>query len=134
MHHRGPVIRSDRPQDYWRPRRWTDQVERPADSGHSPPRPDPAKPTPCPKPYGPPNSSPPFLGQSETLPPPQAVCAQGDTAGRVHSGPAQDPARVRLLSGRPSRPGPSCAERHRSEEHTSELQSPKDLVCRLLLE
>src|SRR5574340_1306467 len=23
---------------------------------------------------------------------------------------------------------------HRSEEHTSELQSPKDLVCRLLLE
>src|SRR5437867_10146262 len=25
-------------------------------------------------------------------------------------------------------------ERHRSEEHTSELQSPYDLVCRLLLE
>src|SRR5207248_10807442 len=27
----------------------------------------------------------------------------------------------------------SCAQ-HRSEEHTSELQSPYDLVCRLLLE
>src|SRR5574341_2459001 len=31
--------------------------------------------------------------------------------------------------GRASRPGPS-----RSEEHTSELQSPTNLVCRLLLE
>src|SRR6266705_5817087 len=27
-----------------------------------------------------------------------------------------------------------CARAHRSEEHTSELQSPYDLVCRLLLE
>src|SRR6266705_680328 len=27
----------------------------------------------------------------------------------------------------------SCAGRDRSEEHTSELQSPYDLVCRLLL-
>src|SRR5690349_24242684 len=31
------------------------------------------------------------------------------------------------------RPGGS-ASRHRSEEHTSELQSRRDLVCRLLLE
>src|SRR5437867_10558799 len=37
-------------------------------------------------------------------------------------------------------PPPSCARIHeagntvRSEEHTSELQSPYDLVCRLLLE
>src|SRR5207248_9855131 len=31
--------------------------------------------------------------------------------------------------------GPSFFDRpHRSEEHTSELQSPYDLVCRLLLE
>src|SRR5205807_9215262 len=29
---------------------------------------------------------------------------------------------------------PGCAERRRSEEHTSELQSPCNLVCRLLLE
>src|SRR2546426_4735737 len=28
----------------------------------------------------------------------------------------------------------SCLERSRSEEHTSELQSPCNLVCRLLLE
>src|SRR5256885_3990740 len=28
----------------------------------------------------------------------------------------------------------SCASRPRSEEHTSELQSPCNLVCRLLLE
>src|SRR5574340_1346381 len=39
--------------------------------------------------------------------------------GRRGSGP------VRRREARPSR---------RSEEHTSELQSPKDLVCRLLLE
>src|SRR5258708_20702281 len=28
----------------------------------------------------------------------------------------------------------SCSRRYRSEEHTSELQSPDHLVCRLLLE
>src|SRR5574340_823695 len=31
-------------------------------------------------------------------------------------------------------PSPRSGIRRRSEEHTSELQSPKDLVCRLLLE
>src|SRR5574340_1746359 len=31
-------------------------------------------------------------------------------------------------------PASPCGSRSRSEEHTSELQSPKDLVCRLLLE
>src|SRR5256885_6982515 len=30
--------------------------------------------------------------------------------------------------------GPGVAAAHRSEEHTSELQSPCNLVCRLLLE
>src|SRR5437867_8155164 len=30
--------------------------------------------------------------------------------------------------------GPSSTPKTRSEEHTSELQSPYDLVCRLLLE
>src|SRR5258708_19395008 len=52
----------------------------------------------------------------------------------------------RLLAGHPvvirdrvlqaavrSRPGPSV-RRQRSEEHTSELQSPDHLVCRLLLQ
>src|SRR5574340_770133 len=37
------------------------------------------------------------------------------------------------LTWRPDFPG-APREAHRSEEHTSELQSPKDLVCRLLLE
>src|SRR5438094_7971817 len=32
------------------------------------------------------------------------------------------------------KPGPQRVEPQRSEEHTSELQSPYDLVCRLLLE
>src|SRR5436190_5371591 len=32
------------------------------------------------------------------------------------------------------RPEPRAVDRHRSEEHTSELQSHSDLVCRLLLE
>src|SRR2546421_5605246 len=32
------------------------------------------------------------------------------------------------------RSGQRAARRHRSEEHTSELQSRSDLVCRLLLE
>src|SRR5258708_19964591 len=31
-------------------------------------------------------------------------------------------------------PGPAAASQKRSEEHTSELQSPDHLVCRLLLE
>src|SRR2546426_2057703 len=48
-------------------------------------------------------------------------------AARVHraqgdQSPIDGPARVRLLAG------------ERSEEHTSELQSPCNLVCRLLLE
>src|SRR6267378_6994540 len=36
-----------------------------------------------------------------------------------------------ITSPRPCWPGPA---RRRSEEHTSELQSRRDLVCRLLLE
>src|SRR5437867_7796254 len=34
----------------------------------------------------------------------------------------------------PAGPGRGRGQRRRSEEHTSELQSPYDLVCRLLLE
>src|SRR5256886_5859713 len=33
-----------------------------------------------------------------------------------------------------SSPASSCSSRQRSEEHTSELQSQSNLVCRLLLE
>src|SRR5256885_5167063 len=44
-----------------------------------------------------------------------------------------------LWDSRPESPSPSAAKsqglwRDRSEEHTSELQSPCNLVCRLLLE
>src|SRR5271155_5904317 len=42
---------------------------------------------------------------------------------------------VRRAGRRGNRPGPkSRSDRLRSEEHTSELQSRRDLVCRLLLE
>src|SRR5258708_26721065 len=54
------------------------------------------------------------------------------------------PSRVRVTTSLPSRgmrfssliPGTNQAEKRipRSEEHTSELQSPDHLVCRLLLE
>src|SRR5438876_6079525 len=37
-------------------------------------------------------------------------------------------------NARPRSASPSAAPRWRSEEHTSELQSPVHLVCRLLLE
>src|SRR5438094_5061222 len=56
-------------------------------------------------------------------------------AGDADSGARDD---LRVLQAeptgaqRPDRPG--AAQRERSEEHTSELQSPYDLVCRLLLE
>src|SRR5689334_23460489 len=43
--------------------------------------------------------------------------------------------RAAVRSGRRDRPLPDAAARaHRSEEHTSELQSQFHLVCRLLLE
>src|SRR5437764_2398021 len=40
----------------------------------------------------------------------------------------------RARSAPPSRAAPRAAAGRRSEEHTSELQSPMYLVCRLLLE
>src|SRR5258708_8612832 len=48
------------------------------------------------------------------------------------------PTGTKVQSGRHAA-GPGCHQRHvgqiaRSEEHTSELQSPDHLVCRLLLE
>src|SRR5207248_5158166 len=54
----------------------------------------------------------------------QAMCVITRNLGKMgeHLSPA--PARIQELS----------YTQHRSEEHTSELQSPYDLVCRLLLE
>src|SRR5438874_9204495 len=55
-----------------------------------------------------------FLGASS------AALAAGMLAANHTAGQSQDPARK--------------AKSERSEEHTSELQSRRDLVCRLLLE
>src|SRR2546427_6213736 len=49
----------------------------------------------------------------------------------THSSEAPTMVSVRLCGGSASRPKPM---RLRSEEHTSELQSQSNLVCRLLLE
>src|SRR2546430_8441412 len=47
---------------------------------------------------------------------------------RPHAVPKQDERQARV-------PGPDpCRQQPRSEEHTSELQSQSNLVCRLLLE
>src|SRR5260221_6921104 len=46
----------------------------------------------------------------------------------------RDPGRSHPLLPRPGSPDPRPRKERRSEEHTSELQSHSDLVCRLLLE
>src|SRR5256885_7896380 len=51
---------------------------------------------------------------------------------RLHRGRLRQPSRRRLRQKR-ELPAPD-GQRGRSEEHTSELQSPCNLVCRLLLE
>src|SRR5256885_7734978 len=60
---------------------------------------------------------------------------------RAHARPDRRPTRMAAGTGdgrHPLRfdsfPGQSARPRSRSEEHTSELQSPCNLVCRLLLE
>src|SRR5207244_11985924 len=52
---------------------------------------------------------------------------------RTHR-PARRRAGERDSDGSVARPGGAPRARRRSEEHTSELQSPDHLVCRLLLE
>src|SRR6266496_3025690 len=67
----------------------------------------------------------------------------GAPAGRAQAAAWPDPrrcpvdlgdARLRRAGGAGSDPGPAGQHAARSEEHTSELQSRRDLVCRLLLE
>src|SRR2546430_8158397 len=50
------------------------------------------------------------------------------------SGREQRPGGVPAPAQRPAVPRPVSADLRRSEEHTSELQSQSNLVCRLLLE
>src|SRR5690242_21296439 len=58
-------------------------------------------------------------------------CGPRDTSRWSGNGPASSSTRT---SPRPSSNGSSPTEVSRSEEHTSELQSHVNLVCRLLLE
>src|SRR3989454_6873100 len=58
---------------------------------------------------------------------PARVHARG--VGRGHVGRGRHPGQSRALPEHRAAPA-----LHRSEEHTSELQSPCNLVCRLLLE
>src|SRR5207248_8908767 len=80
------------------------------DSGRWPAPPSPAPPTVC------------------RAPGPAALAATGSAPGLLEQereGPPLVP---------PAGPDGAAPRRKRSEEHTSELQSPYDLVCRLLLE
>src|SRR5690349_22133675 len=65
----------------------------------------------------------------------RSVCGgPGRRADLLHDAePDADDRQHRVGHRRASRRG-AAAVRHRSEEHTSELQSRRDLVCRLLLE
>src|SRR5256885_8595288 len=61
--------------------------------------------------------------------------AEGGRLDVAHAGlgdPDEDQPAAEGAGGRP--PGQDVARRDRSEEHTSELQSPCNLVCRLLLD
>src|SRR5256885_6402178 len=68
---------------------------------------------------------------------PAAVCPPAPRGGRV-AGALRDSAPGRAGEDARSNEAPACegggAAARRSEEHTSELQSPCNLVCRLLLE
>src|SRR5258708_27071756 len=69
------------------------------------------------------------------------LAARTKTLGRDHLPPQHELGRRPALVGLLRQPFPAAADldlqdpqRARSEEHTSELQSPDHLVCRLLLE
>src|SRR5437764_11366555 len=69
-------------------------------------------------------------------PPPRSTLFPYTTLFRSPSAPTGR-RRARARADRPpppTRPSPRRHARSRSEEHTSELQSPMYLVCRLLLE
>src|SRR6266581_7168969 len=63
--------------------------------------------------------------------PPRSTLFPYTTLFRSSASPARTPGRPRRGRCRPAR---APRRRPRSEEHTSELQSPVHLVCRLLLE
>src|SRR2546421_12934089 len=79
-----------------------------------------------------PSSPPAIRDVSETTPPPPHT-ASG--AGGIPQAPLPTPAQPdrsdKSPSSPPAHPTAKKAIYHRSEEHTSELQSRSDLVCRL---
>src|SRR5207248_6164952 len=86
----------------------------------------------CALPISPGSTPPPGSGM-----PTRPTCSRASRATRTSiSGSSR---RICTPSADPARPRPSMSLEvrrtdERSEEHTSELQSPYDLVCRLLLE
>src|SRR5438132_9363918 len=78
------------------------------------------------------------LSLHDALPISGRVCKNGAARARPHRGNRRPPSAGGGGHGRRPVGGggdyPDGAEHARSEEHTSELQSHSDLVCRLLLE
>src|SRR5256885_4618537 len=67
--------------------------------------------------------------------PPRSTLFPYTTLFRSHLAPlANQPVELRRHTGGRLRVGAGLIQHVRSEEHTSELQSPCNLVCRLLLE
>src|SRR2546426_3685684 len=71
-----------------------------------------------------------FAGKSGSPKPSPSVSVQGSTGSGSPSRSVSEGPRFRATAP-PGKPAYCCS---RSEEHTSELQSPCNLVCRLLLE
>src|SRR5256885_12765006 len=77
----------------------------------------------------------PTLFRSWPHPPPAPPASAPSPRGTPRRSPPLPAAPAARSSDRSSAPRPpAAAQTARSEEHTSELQSPCNLVCRLLLE
>src|SRR2546427_8649024 len=77
----------------------------------------------------------PFLTETlELTPDGVKLSGRRDEAGASAEGQGGEPAHDQLVRVRSQRDGAVRVVEQRSEEHTSELQSQSNLVCRLLLE
>src|SRR5256885_5565885 len=87
----------------------------------------------------PPRSTPfPYPTLFQSVPPQPVVVSGGRAPGQSQNDATQSPGSAAKLQANPVTKPMVCpplpVEIRRSEEHTSELQSPCNLVCRLLLE
>src|SRR5256886_10534114 len=64
----------------------------------------------------------------------QTMARPPERAGKMESQALRRRTRSPYVSAQVTTPGTPWPQSHRSEEHTSELQSQSNLVCRLLLE